>query len=313
MKSYQLLPFLGLVVSLLFGASPASAQGRLGQDFTPGLVHIVDSVWVYEGALRLDGEDEVVRTNSLVVVTTEGVIVVDGQDTVEEGRALLVAIRDLTAEPIRYLVNASPHGDHVNSNAVFVEAGAVVVGHRGAYEAMQEVQEAAPAGTHTPPLADLTFDDHMTLRLGGRTLELYHFGRGHTRGDAVVFLPEEGVAFLSELYFNGVFASVSEGYAEEHLDTLEAAMELPADWWIPGHGYVRDQGREELEAGLDVYYRNVEAIYHAVAARAARGESLEEVLAGIDDDLGTFAELPFYGYLRDSAISGTYRALTSGR
>jgi len=285
----------------------------LGQDFTPGLVHIVDSVWVYEGPLHLDGEDEVVRTNSLVVVTGEGVVVVDGQDNPEEGRALLDAIRDLTAEPIRYLVNASPHGDHVNSNAVFVEAGAVVVGHEGAYQAMLEVREGAPAGTQTPPLPDLTFKDHMTLRLGGRTVELYHFGRGHTRGDAVVFLPEEGLAFLSELYFNGVFASVSEGYAEEHLTTLQAAMELPADWWIPGHGYVRGQTPEQLETGLGVYYQNVAAIYHAVATRAARGESLEEVLAGIDDDLGRFAELPFYGYLKESAVSGTYRAVMSRR
>ncbi len=311
MRSCQWLSLLCLTVTPIFGASAVSAQGHLGRDFTPGLVHIADSVWVYEGALRLDGEDEVVRTNSLVVVTGEGVVVVDGQDSAEEGRALLEAIRELTAEPVRYLVNASPHGDHVNSNGVFVDAGAVVVGHEGAYQAMREVQEAAPVGTQTPRLPDLTFEDRMTLRLGGRTLELYYFGRGHTRGDVVVFLPDEQVAFLSELYFNGVFASVSEGYAEEHLKTLQAAMELPADWWIPGHGYVRDQSPEALEAGLRAYYRNVEAIYHAVALRAARGESLEEVLAGIDGDLGAFSELPFYGYLKNSAISGTYRALTS--
>ena len=119
------------------------------------------------------------------------------------------------------------------------------------------------------------------------------------------------MAFLSELYFNGVFASVSEGYARQHLATLDAAMELPARWWLPGHGYVRGQSPEELEAGLHAYRANVAAIYHAVAARVARGESLEEVLAGIDEDLGAFAELPFYGYLKRSAVSGTYRALTA--
>ncbi len=302
-----------LLALMLFGVSSASAQGHLGQDFTPGLVRIVDSVWVYEGPLHLEGEDEVVRTNSLVVVTSDGVVVVDGQDNDEEGRALVEAIRGVTEQPIRYLINASPHGDHVNSNAVFVEAGAVLVGHAGAYQAMREAQEIASAGTPTPPLPDVTFDDHMTLRVGGRTLEIYHFGRGHTRGDAVVYLPDEKVAFLSELYFNGVFASVSEGYAGEHLETLQAAMALPADWWIPGHGHVRGQTQEQLEAGLQAYYQNVGAIYHAVATRVARGETLEEVLAGIDSDLGAFAELPFYGYLKASAISGTYRALTSQR
>jgi len=85
-------------------------------------------------------------------------------------------------------------------------------------------------------------------------------------------------------------------------------MELEARWWIPGHGYVRDQTPAELEAGVRRYRDNVAAIHHAVAARVARGESLEEVLAEIDGDLGSFAELPFYGYLKESAISGTYRS-----
>jgi glyoxylase-like metal-dependent hydrolase (beta-lactamase superfamily II) len=304
---------LVLVLVGAFGGTAAevSAQGRPGIDFEPGLVPIEDGVYVYEGILRLDGEEEVVRTNSLVVVTAEGVVVVDGQDDVEEGRRLLEAIRTVTSEPVRYLVNASPHGDHVNANEVF--PGAVIVAHEGAYVAMAEAASAASeAGGPETVLPHVTFGERMTLRVGGRTLELHHFGRGHTRGDAVVFLPESGVAFLSELYFNGVFASVGEGFVAEHITTLERAMELPARWWIPGHGLVRGESREDLREGLDRYLANVRAIHAAVSLRVARGETLEEVLAGIDEDLGPFTGLPFYGYLKRSAISGTYRALTGG-
>jgi hypothetical protein len=53
-------------------------------DFEPKLISIVDDIYVYEGPLALPGEEEIVRTNSLVVVTEEGVVVVDGQDNVEE-------------------------------------------------------------------------------------------------------------------------------------------------------------------------------------------------------------------------------------
>jgi len=298
-----------LLPALAFLTTPVAGQGRVGIDFEPGLFPVAEGVYVYEGPLHLEGEEEIVRTNSLVVVTTDGVVVVDGQDDLEEGRRLVDAIREVTSEPIRYLVNASPHGDHVNSNAVF--EGATIIAHEGAFEAMSEARSAA-GDADAPPLPNVTFRDRLTLRVGEHTLELHHFGRGHTRGDTVVHLPGSGVVFLSELYFNGVFASVGEGFAGEHVTTLERAMELPGEWWIPGHGYARGQTREQLRTGLERYLENVRAIHAAVSLRVARGERLDEVLAGIDDDLGSFTDLPFYNYLKQSSISGTYRALTEG-
>ena len=106
-----------VLAGTLFGVSQIHGQGLLGVDFTPGLVPIADGVYVYEGPLHLEGEAEVVRTNSLVVVTDDGVVVVDGQDTPDEGRAMIAAIRAVTDQPIRFLINASPHGDHINSTA----------------------------------------------------------------------------------------------------------------------------------------------------------------------------------------------------
>ncbi len=310
MKRWAVVTSVGLLVA---GVSGLGAQGVPGVDFTPQLVEIVPDVYVYEGPLALQGEDEIVRTNSLVVVTEEGVVVVDGQANMEEGERMIEAIGQVTSKPIRYLINASPHGDHINSNPAFEDA--TILAHEHAYEDIAASRAAAEeAGSpHPPTLPHLTFSDFMALRVGGRTFELHYFGPGHTRGDTVVLLPDEGVAFLSELYFNGVAASLGEGYAREHLTTLERAMELPAEWWIPGHGYVEGQSRQELEAGLEYYYDNVAAIYHAVALRAARGESLDQVLAGIAQDLGPFAELPFYHYLEEATISATYRAATEDR
>ena len=71
-----------------------------------------------------------------------------------------------------------------------------------------------------PPLLDIVYDDEMTLSIGGERIELHYFGLGHTRGDTVVYLPDEKVAFMSELYFNGMFVSLGEGYAREHMETL---------------------------------------------------------------------------------------------
>jgi cyclase len=306
-------PFSSAVLLLLCTALPTWAQGRLGIDFTPGLVPIVPGIYAYEGPLELEGEEEVVRTNSLVIVTSEGVVVVDGQDTLEDGRALISAIGSVTDQPIRYLINASPHQDHINSNELF--DGATIVAHEGAFQAIAEIRERAVSENAevVPTLPHQTYRDRMTIVLGGRRIELHYFGRGHTRGDTVVYIPDAGVVFLSELYFNGVFASVSEGFIREHIKTLSLAMELPAEWWIPGHGYVTGQSQEQLSGGLESYLANLKAIEAAVSLRIDREEPLELVLANIGEDLGRFASLPFFDYLKNSAITGTYRALLKDR
>ncbi len=297
------------VPALLLLPSLAWAQGRLGVDFTPKLIPLVENVYAYEGPLELPNEEEIVRTNSLVIVTDAGVVVADGQDTLEEGRRLIAAIRTVTDRPIRYLINASPHGDHVNSNEVF--DGAVIIAHRGAREAIAETLENAGPGAPRPTLPHITFDDSMVLTLGGVRIELHHLGLGHTRGDTVVHLPDLRVAFLTELYFNGVFASLSEGYAREHLHTLEQALALDAEWVVPGHGYIDGLTPSQLRAGAERYLANVRAVHDAVLEHVEKGDSLEQTLAEIDGDLGELAKIPFYGFLKESCISGTYRALST--
>ena len=301
------------VIAFVLLASPGHgfAQGQPGVDFTPKLIPIAENIYAYEGPLHLPNEEQIVRTNSLVIVTDDGVVVADGQDNPEEGRRMIEAIREITDQPIRYLINASPHGDHINSNEVFEDA--VIIAHANAGEAIAGTRERATGDAPRPTLPHITFEDDMVMHVGGKTIELHHFGFGHTRGDTVVFLPEDGVAFLSELYFNGIAASVGEGYARQHLDTLRLALELDAEWFIPGHGYIDGFDAPGLRAGAERYYQNVKAIHDEVLKHVEAGDSLEKTLEEIDADLGDFAELPFYDFLKTGCISGTYRALSENQ
>ncbi len=302
---------VALATAIIVSPILTVAQGRLGDTFTPKLIPIVENIYAYEGPLELPGEAEIVRTNSLVIVTDEGVVVADGQDNPEEGRRMIRAIREVTDQPIRYLINASPHGDHVDSNEVFGDA--IIIAHRNAREAVAASAANATGDAPRPTLPHITFDDEMILHVGGKTIELHHFGFGHTRGDTVVYLPDDGVAFLTELYFNGIAASLSEGYARQHLDTLRSALELDAEWFIPGHGFIDGLDASELRAGAERYYDNVKTIHDAVLKHVEAGDSLEKTLAEIDGDLGEFSEMPFYGFLKQGCISGTYRALSENR
>jgi len=295
----------------LLAASLLFAQGRLGMDFTPGLVPITEDVYAYEGQLQLAGEEEILRVNSLVVVTDEGVLVADGQANPDEGRRLLGEIRKVTSLPVRFIVNASPHGDHTGSNNVFPEA--VILSHVNARKAMAETLELQSGVGIRPRLPEVLYSDQMILQLGDKRIELRYFGAGHTEGDTVVYLPDDKVAFLSELYFNGVFASVAEGHAQEHLETLSKIMELDVEWFLPAHGLIRDQSPAQLRAGLTRYYDNVQAIQDLVLRHLERGDSLETTLSHSDQELGDFARLPFYGFLKERSISGVYNRLSKER
>ena len=296
---------LGFSYLVTAAAAPAGAQGRLGEDFEPKLLPIVDGVYAYEGPLVLEGEEEIVRTNSLVVVTEEGVVVVDGQDTLEDAEHLVRSIGEVTDRPIRYLINASHHPDHVNGNAAF--EGAVIIAHEAAKRTM--VERERESGTSIP-LPSMTYADQMTLDVGGTVLELYFFGPAHTNGDTIVYLPEEKVAFLTEVYFNGVFTSVSDGFARSHLDVLARIKELDAEWFIPGHGIIENQTAEQLREGLDRYEANVRVLHDAVAAHVEAGHSLEQTMEAMDEELAEFKDLPFYDFLLPRSVQATYQALS---
>jgi len=288
---------------------PVFSQGSLGEDFNPGLVFIADGVYVYEGYIRLGDEPEVLRVNSLVVITDEGILVADGQPSAEGGEEMLAAIREVSDQPVRFLVNCSPHGDHSGSNSFFGDA--LVLSHVAARQAMEDSRKYFTERQVEFRLPDTVYTDRLTLHLGGRRIELRYFGPGHTEGDTVVYLPDEGVAFLSELYFNGAFASLAEGHADEHLETLNTIMSLDAEWYIPGHGIVRGENSDQLRKGVQRYYENVRAVRDVVRKHVKDGDSLETTMEQVDQELGEFSRIPFYRYLKERTITGVYRSLSA--
>jgi cyclase len=92
---------------------------------------------------------------------------------------------------------------------------------------------AVKALTIRPP--DLTFDRRLTLREGGREIQLLFLGRGHTGGDVVVYLPVEKIVFTGDLLQPGA-PFLGDGYPDEWVLTLDAVEALPFEWVLPGHG-----------------------------------------------------------------------------
>ena len=112
------------------------------------------------------------------------------------GEAVREVIEQVTDLPVTTIVNTHAHAEHAGSNDEFPDA-ATIVAHANARDAMLRDGRYAEGG---PGLPTTTFTDRFSLLDGLDRIELYHFGPGHTDGDAVVVFPEKAVAYLGGLF-----------------------------------------------------------------------------------------------------------------
>ena len=108
-----------------------------------------------------------------------------------------------------------------------------------------DYMNAIPEVNPTPP--NITLAEKMTLfqvvARGSREIQLLHFGRAHTGGDVVVYLPQERIAFTGDMMLPGL-AYMGDGHVDEWPAALEGLNNLNFDAWLPGHGPVmRDKSQ----------------------------------------------------------------------
>lgn len=212
---------------------------------------IAPNVYAYEDTLTTP--DFTFTTNSLIVVTSDGVVLIDGQDHEEQGVSLVNAIKEITPQPLKYVVIASDHGDHINALPVVREAfpKAVYISSPASLKTMTNLKR--------PILATELVDDERTLKLGKTEIQILNLGRGHTGGDLVVYLPETKVMFLTELYDRNIFPPMVTGFPSEWVATLKKAQAMDVKWFIPGHGFTVGSPAE-LKADLADFTKAVELV-----------------------------------------------------
>ncbi|HEY4366662.1 MAG TPA: MBL fold metallo-hydrolase [Steroidobacteraceae bacterium] len=219
-----------------FGAEAArsadiSKRNLKPSDF-PQKQELAPGVYAYEGLHAPDADGTYISTVSLIVITTDGVTVVDGQGDVPQAQQMVDTIKKLTSQPVKYVVIASEHGDHVGGNAAFKAAYPNVV------FISSPVSQRNLANNPNPPTQ--TVADKRTIRMGKTDIQILNLGRAHTGGDLAVYLPKSKVLFLSEIYLHDVFPAMRSAYPTEWVATIKKAQAIDAKWYVPGHGFVDD-------------------------------------------------------------------------
>ncbi len=240
-------------------------RGYTDADF-PRVQKLAEHVYSYE-QLRSAGSEKF-TTVSLFVVTTEGVLVADGQGSMEETQRMVGEIARVTRHPITHIVIGSDHGDHTAGNAAFPSTAKAF-----AHPTSKAILEG-PSGVAPQPITAV--QDKMTLTMSGIEIQILFLGRAHTGGDLSVYLPKEKILFMSEAYLNRIFPAMRSAYPSEWVATIEKAQELDATTYVPGHGFVESPAilKEELEMARKAL---LQVIAEAKRLHAA-GISVEEAV-----------------------------------
>ena len=299
-----MLPALAVELPLGPGSPALSRQSAEGEG-RGGLQEIQPGHYVY---LHTDDTPGVSATfNSGFIVTGEGVVVVDALGSEAIAREAREAIATVTDQPVRYLVSSTFHGRFTGGNAVYRDA--FNIAHES-YRAdlLGLLSDLTPA-ERLARLPDQTYRDRATLHLGGKEIRILHLGRAHTRGDSIVFVPEDRIAYLSEVFNFDEFPYTRDSYPSDWLRTLEAAEALEADVFVPGHGFLPDDPAI-TRAGLRDHRQILLDVREAVERQIAQGATEEEAVAAID--LPQYRRFQGYSRAMEMAVRRTYLELTTG-
>ena len=254
------------------------------------------------------------NANTGFIVTGEGVVVIDSGSTYLSARAMHQAIRKITAQPVKYVINTGGQDHRWLGNGYFRERGAEIIASRRTRADMEERAEMQMNGLRRelrkhlagtkPEFPDHLFDTEETLRLGATEIRLLYFQGGHTPGDSVVWLPSSGVLFSGDLIFvDRLLGVLPMSNTRAWLASFEEIEKLGPSIIVPGHGRIcgLDQARRETRDYLRLLRDHMKKAVAEVA----------DIQTAIDTlDQSAFSYLKNYDALKGGNASRTYQEMT---
>jgi glyoxylase-like metal-dependent hydrolase (beta-lactamase superfamily II) len=203
-----------------------------------------------KGARSLDNEG--LNANIGLVVTAAGAVLIDSGATFESARQIAAAARQVTPQPIKWVINTGGQDHRWLGNGYFKAQGAELIAHSGAQVDMKNrgndhleglkatLKDKADGTVPTLPSRWLAGNDER-LELGGVVFEFKHRGGAHTPGDTMVWLPGRNVLFTGDVvYVDRMLGVLPVSHTRHWLDTFAVIEQLAPRVVVPGHGDVTD-------------------------------------------------------------------------
>src|SRR6202162_5386697 len=276
-----------VVVATVAVSLSAWAQGQ-GIDYAKIEIlteKIAPNLYMLAGSAGADpGHQDAAGGRIGLLTGPDGIFMVDAQYAQITDK-VVAAIRKISAEPIRFLVNTHVHGDHTAGNANFVKMGALLFAREELREEMLRPPAPSAAGNPAPardparlPVVTYGMGDPVKIRMNGEIVDLIPVRAAHTGGDTMVRFENADVIMIGDFYRNYGYPFIDTnngGTLKGALEALDATMKLagPNTRLIPGHGTIINR--------MDIVpYRDmILGVQAKVQQMIGEGKSEQEVLA----------------------------------
>ena len=188
---------------------------------------------------------------------------------------IIDALRKISPQPIRYLVNTHLHGDHTGGNEAMAKLGAVIISHENMRKRLAEQKNAPPAAA----LPALTYTDSITLHFNGEEIYIYHPQPAHTDGDSIIYFRHANVMHVGDVPSSLRYPNIGVAEGGTVAGMIAAAQQVmkianPQTKIIPGHlGPV--VGFNEIKQQLEMFVTVRDRVLAAIRA----GKTLDQVVA----------------------------------
>ena len=235
--------------------------------------------------------------NVALYTTGEGVVLVD--DMFDRNHAdILAQVRSVSDRPLKYVINTHQHDDHAGGDMKMLPI-AEVIAHKNVRANLKDLKRPYYEDTPGTPigLPRITFTDELDVHLGGKDVQAYYFGRGHTSGDAVIYFPELKAIHTGDLFLSTRAGGRAQGPPRPpgvpiYVDyvqggsffawskTLDGVLKLDFDTIIPGHGPVA------TKADLVRFKSDLETMRARLVELIAHGSTKAQIVKTLEDDYG---------------------------
>ena len=208
--------------------------------------------------------------NVALYITSEGLILIDDMYD-RDYASVMEQVRKLSDQPVRYVLNTHHHDDHAGANNS-MPPSVEIISHRNARTQMLRLKQ--------PGQPRLTFADELEVHLGGKEVRAYHYGRGHTDGDVIVYFPELKTIHSGDIFLTNATPTrpalpymdyEAGGSAVEWTKVIDEMSKLDFDTVITGHGPVSDR------AGLAKWRAAFVTMRDRIGTMVRQGESKEAI------------------------------------